>query len=535
MKNRLALLAAFSLLSAAPARTQGLVYTFPELEDACTALGDLDGDGHPELVVAKAGTELDAGRVSVRSGRTGAELYGIDGLVSGTGFALALARLDDLDGDGHDDLAIASPLQSAPMVSLRSGLTGAVIGVVFPSVVGEFGRVLASGGDVDGDGVDDLLIASPSPWGGGPGGYVEVVSPMTGVSLRVHISGQAEALAFLGDVDGDGMDDYAVGAPDTASAAVGMVHVFSGGSGGLLYSHSGVSNYHQFGAALAGIGDVDGDGAGDLLVGAPGEQVAPYTTGAAYLYSGASGALIRHQVAPGIGQVMFGKSLAGAGDYDGDGVSDLAVMHSSSWVGGVVKNVGNVYVFSGATGAELERMSTWGQRGPMVNAGDVNLDGIEDLLLASPATAPGLSSILMLGAAPLPAFYCQRSGTCLAQMIWPQSSSLSIGEEPTVRAQDLMGQSTGILFWGLGEASTPFSGGTLCVAAPQVRTPAVNTGGSPGSCDGTLTYTFTRGYLAAKGLAAGTDLFMQVWVRDAGAAPPDDIGMTGGLRCTLWP
>ncbi len=535
MKSRLALLAAFSLLSAAPARTQGLVYTFPELEDSCTALGDLDGDGHPELVVAKAGTELDAGRVSVRSGRTGAELYGIDGLVPGTGFALALARLDDLDGDGHDDLAIASPLPSGPTVSLRSGLTGAVIGAVIPSVAGEFGRVLASGGDVDGDGVNDLLIASPSPWGGGPGGFVEVVSPMTGASLRVHASGQVEALVFLGDVDGDGADDYAVGAPDTAGLGIGMVEVFSGAGGGLLHFFSGASIHHVFGAALAGVGDVDGDGAGDLLVGAPGEQVAPYTTGAAYLYSGASGALLRHQTSPGTGQVMFGKSLAGAGDYDGDGVSDLAVMHSHSWVGGAIKNVGTVYVFSGATGAELERMPTWGQRGPMVSAGDVNLDGIEDLLLASPATASGLSSMLMLGGAPLPAFYCQPSGTCLAQMIWPRSSSLSIGEQLTVRARDLMGQSTAILFWGRSEASTPFSGGTLCVAAPQVRTPAMNTGGSSGSCDGTLTYTFTRGYLAAKGLSAGTDLFMQVWVRDAGAPPPDDIGMTGGLRCTLWP
>ena len=132
------------------------------------------------------------------------------------------------------------------------------------------------------------------------------------------------ALAGVGDVDGDGVPDLAVGAPEQ-----GRVFLFSGATGQRLRTLNNPTPQAgaRFGRALAGVGDVDGDGVPDLTVGAPGQDVEGRDTqGQVFLFSGATGQQLRtlNNPTPQAG-ARFGRELAGVGDVDGDGVSDLAV------------------------------------------------------------------------------------------------------------------------------------------------------------------------------------------------------------------
>ncbi|MCK6445504.1 MAG: hypothetical protein L6Q99_03855 [Planctomycetes bacterium] len=105
-----------------------------------------------------------------------------------------------------------------------------------------------------------------------------------------------------------------------------------------------------------------------------------------------------------------------------------------------------------------------------------------------------------------------------------------------VRAVDLLPQKTGLLVWSRMRAETPFLGGWLCVAAPFVRTTARLADGDPAvDCSGTLEFPLSPSYLAAQGLTAGTEIFVQVWSRDPGFAKPDDIGLTDALRLVIGP
>src|SRR6185436_4738640 len=128
----------------------------------------------------------------------------------------------------------------------------------------------------------------------------------------------------------------------------GVVRVFSGASGAQLWSTPFAPTRDALGSAVAFVGDVDGDGRSDVLAGAR----QPFTGGIGYarLYSGATGAVLRQftPVAPLRG---FGTSVAAAGDINYDGVPDFAVGAPDSTTGSTASGV--VHLFSGATGTVL--------------------------------------------------------------------------------------------------------------------------------------------------------------------------------------
>src|SRR5262245_24293344 len=180
----------------------------------------------------------------------------------------------------------------------------------------------------------------------------------------------AVAVDFVGDVDGDGVDDYAVGAP--LAAPGGEAYVYSGLSGALLHTFVGEGADHQFGTDVSPAGDVDGDGRADLLVVAPQAPASHYffDDGRVYLYSGATGALI-HFIDGKNDENLF--RAIGIGDANGASVPDAAAV---SRVGG------DVYAYSGATGAwlwTLERHGTSAFKGPIAPLDDVDGDGVPDL------------------------------------------------------------------------------------------------------------------------------------------------------------
>ena len=167
--------------------------------------------------------------------------------------------------------------------------------------------------------------------------------------------GQFGASVAAGDVNGDGMDDVVVGAAGeyVGGNTLGRAYVFSGVNGSLLLTvESPNPNLAgDFGTSLA-VGDVNGDGKGDIAVGAGGERVGGNAyQGRAYVFSGADGSLLFTLDSPNPEEgAWFGSSVA-VGDVNGDGKDDIAVGAFGEHVGG--NSQGQVYVFSGADGSLL--------------------------------------------------------------------------------------------------------------------------------------------------------------------------------------
>ena len=160
----------------------------------------------------------------------------------------------------------------------------------------------------------------------------------------------------IGDVDLDGVGDLLVGAVRNTAGAFsgGRAYVFSGASGALVYSLASplATNGGQFGASVTGLGDLDGDGTPDLAVGAPGEPQGQVPgVGRVHVFSGRSGAFLRSLDSPAPntnGDDQFGASVVGVEDVDGDGVPDVLVAAARAFYRGSYP--GKLYAFSGADG-----------------------------------------------------------------------------------------------------------------------------------------------------------------------------------------
>ncbi len=187
------------------------------------------------------------------------------------------------------------------------------------------------------------------------------------------------------DVNNDGYDDILVRlvSNDSAGMDAGMVRVYSGMDGSLLHTFLGEAAGDLFGVSVAGAGDVNNDGFGDIIVGAQLNDAGGTNAGRAYVYSGLDGSLIWTFTGEAAGDTL-GHSVSGAGDVNGDGFDDLIVGAWSNDIGG--NGAGRAYVFSGKTGAALYTYTGTGDEhlGIRVSgAGDVNKDGFDDFLIGA--------------------------------------------------------------------------------------------------------------------------------------------------------
>lgn len=356
--------------------------------------GLLNGDGYGSTSTVYTLGRIDDQRVDV--GAADRTLHG-----------QALAGVGDTDGDGKPEVLIGAPRASnsggqvTGMAQLKRA-DGSTRFTWFGQFNGDrFGRAVANAGDVNGDGVDDVLIGSAETraWSAALGvGYARVHSGADG-SLIHHLQGPGSisfgaALAGGADVDGDGRADFIVGGSqvDLNSGAFqsdGVVRVYSGATGQVLHAYSGAQQQQEaLGASVALLGDLDGDGRSEFAFGIPNRQVGPpyFSVGEVEVRSGASGALLRTLRST---YYRFGVALQRMGDVNNDGLEDLCV---TSWFVQSLQSDGGCHVFSGLDGSTLWQVTgdtpytgpTFGYA--LANAGDHDGDGVADLLVGVPGT-----------------------------------------------------------------------------------------------------------------------------------------------------
>lgn len=305
--------------------------------ESVAAAGDVDGDGRPDIVIGAPGDGSEApggGALRVVSGRDGTALVSLVGQRPGGALGSAVAALGDVDDDGHADVLVGAPgtpgdPSSFGRVQLVSGDTGEVLWTHDDDVPGvAYGAALVGLDDVDDDGIPDLAVGAP--WDAEAGGRVELLSGADGSRLR-RLEGRGQnrygaALAAVADLDADGLRDLAIGAPDTSAwgSGLGAVTVVSSASTKALLSARGGDPRDGFGASLCGAGDVDGDGTPDLFVGAPASDHGGWRAGRVHVLSGADGTTLLTLDGRAAGE-GFGRAVCCLGDLDTTPGDDVVV------------------------------------------------------------------------------------------------------------------------------------------------------------------------------------------------------------------
>ena len=346
---------------------------------AVSELADIDRDGVTDIITSEPYANATAGITWVFSGRTGRAIYHFDG-APGDYQGASLADAGDTDRDGvHDIISGASGTAGPGRAYLYSGRTGRLLHMWEGAQPGDtFGSAVASAGDQNHDGFDDVVVGSPGDDSAGENaGAAYVFSGRTYLPLRRIDGHPGDGLGAGADwtpsLDHGRQDDLILGAATEGGG--GGVHVFGAGP---LFSLAPPAGARFFGTFfVAGVGRVDGDRVPDLYAA---DYGAAGGNGWAGVYSGRDGSLIwGWPGGPGDGRGP-GRE---AGDVDHDGHVDLAVGAYRAGPTGA----GRVDVFSGATGRILRTFTstTAGEQlgFDALGIGDVNRDGEPDLLLSA--------------------------------------------------------------------------------------------------------------------------------------------------------
>jgi len=296
------------------------------------------------------------------------------------------------------------------LVLLPSHLSADMLTLISPNEAaqGNFGSSVAGIPDADGDGIDDLIVGASGEDGGGVdgAGRAYVFFGASGALIRSHSSPNDSlqgryglAVAGVPDFTGDGRGDYIVAATGELGQA-GRVYAYSGATGGLVRTHISPNSVALgvFGRSLAGIDDLNGDSRGDYAIGAPGENG---ERGRVYVYSGQTGNLIRtHNSTNAEIGGWFGFSVAAVPDADSDNRGDYAIGAPNEDPGASPVDSGRAYIHSGINGA-LEHTLVSGDPGVNGRFGwsvggipDVGGTGGGDVVVGAPNESVVVNAVL---------------------------------------------------------------------------------------------------------------------------------------------
>ena len=353
------------------------------------------------LVVILASVSVSRAQVPARS------VWKAESDQDGAGFGGDVALVGDVDGDGYGDVLVGAYSFNGAQFDVGSAslFLGSPDG---PSKLPDwsatgsqgyanFGESLRGAGDVNRDGYADVIIGawqagSASVYLGSPTGLAQ--APDWTATTQAGDYAFGWSVSSAGDVNGDGYDDVIVSAHGYSNdqAFEGRVHVYPGSAMGLAlapaWSVEGNQAHSGFGSWVARAGDVNGDGYGDVIVGAPRWNNGQNDEGRVFVYFGSAAGLVTSpawSAESNQNECLMGYWVSCAGDVNGDGYDEV-IVGLNSFDGGEA-NEGAAYVYQGsASGPSASPVWTteanqFGALAGGISSGDLDGDGYSDVLV----------------------------------------------------------------------------------------------------------------------------------------------------------
>ena len=460
----------FEALNVGDTATDSFTYTVSDGNggtDTATVTITIDGafDNIPPQITfgSQPGSSLQQSASFELSSLDGSSGFALNGIAGGDQLGSSVSNAGDVNSDGIDDIIIGASRadangsdsgQSYVVFGNSSGVSPSLElsaldgtnGFVLDGIVAgdQLGSSVSSAGDVNGDGIDDIIITAPGADANGSfaaGQSYVVFGSSNGFSPNLDLasldgtngfaitgitgSSGVGSVSTAGDVNGDGFDDLILGAVGAVSSGMitGQSYVVFGASGGFSpnlalsslngangFTLNGIAMYDDSGRSVSSAGDVNGDGFDDIIIGASGADPNGSNSGQSYVVFGKSNGFsanlalsslngtngfILNGVADGD---RAGRSVSGAGDVNGDGIDDFIIGASTADPNGSFSGQSYVVFGSGSGfGASLELSSLDGTNGFALNgiaasdqsglsvstAGDINGDNLDDIIIGA--------------------------------------------------------------------------------------------------------------------------------------------------------
>jgi hypothetical protein len=366
---------------------------------AISTVGDFNDDGFDDFVLGISNTYSVEGKALIYYGGATPDVA-VDFQITGESGQMLGSSVagGDFNSDGIDDIVIGVPgynsLKGAVYVLYGSNSPDAEKDIVLQGEASgyRFGLEVSIVGDINNDGIDDLLVGT---YGGSSFAYLFYgsINPQTNHNIKIGNGEQSSKFGYsistAGDVDNDGFDDFIMSEPEVGTDSRGKVFIYKGGAvpdNTEDATYVGEVTGNKFGTDVSVVGDINGDGNDDFIVSSWGSNLTPYV----YVYLDSENPTEAVRLTDGEELNGFGKDISGVGDVNNDGYDDFIVGAKHAKGGAFNRSIGKAYLYLGGddinnlTIVELEGEKDGDNFGCSVSgAGDVNNDGYDDFIVGA--------------------------------------------------------------------------------------------------------------------------------------------------------